>query len=295
MINGRMASADGPIKTFPFARDPGVAAVPARRPAADARGHGRVFQSGAWRGSHRRGKDGSRGCHGPRTGCRKNRVFQQPASVLGQKFRCSIMSDPMIFTYTDRSAPPPCPPAPQSRCGSDWASRGARHQPSSGRTTGVADRSEQDVRMNDRAKSFVKAGLLFALKLIPRVPNWAALDCSGAPLNASPLHVISKSTKPASRTTDSSSASSRAPAIQPVQRSIRSFADSGTAFWTRMSPTCSRPPGLRTRAISSRAAALSGIRLNTPLEMTTSAQASGTGRDSAGTLFVCDRVRVDGE
>ena len=43
MINGRMASADGPIKTFPLARHQGLAAVPARRPTADAGRHVEFF------------------------------------------------------------------------------------------------------------------------------------------------------------------------------------------------------------------------------------------------------------
>src|SRR6185503_7244283 len=81
----------------------------------------------------------------------------------------------------------------------------------------------------------------------------------------------------AATTVASSSASSRAPAIQPVHRSILRLALSGTAFCTRMSPICSRPLGLSTRAMSRRPAILSGKRFSTPLEITTSAHASGAG------------------
>jgi hypothetical protein len=76
---------------------------------------------------------------------------------------------------------------------------------------------------------------LVALKLIPTVPNALALDACGAPSKTSAFQVISKSVKPAATTVDCSSASSRAPAIQPVQRSIFLFAASGTARLTRMS------------------------------------------------------------
>jgi hypothetical protein len=72
--------------------------------------------------------------------------------------------------------------------------------------------------------------------LMPTVPNWAALDACGAPLNTSTRQVISKPTKPAAATVAWSSASSRAPAIQPFHRSMFRLAPSPTAFWTRMSP-----------------------------------------------------------
>ena len=76
----------------------------------------------------------------------------------------------------------------------------------------------------------------FARKLTPTVPNWAALDACGAPAKTSSLQVTSKSTKPAATTVAPSSASSRAPAIQPFQRSMSRLAASGTALVTRMSP-----------------------------------------------------------
>ncbi len=82
-----------------------------------------------------------------------------------------------------------------------------------------------------------------ARKLMPKVPNFSALPACGASLKTSLRQVISKPTKPAATTVTSSSASSRAPAIHPVQRSILRLALSGTAFCTRMSPICSRPSG----------------------------------------------------
>ena len=115
---------------------------------------------------------------------------------------------------------------------------------------------------------------LRARKLMPSVPKFAALLDCGAPLKTSARQVISNATKPAATTVAANSASSRAPAIQPVHKSMFRLALSGTGFCTRMSPICRRPPGLRTRAISRKAASLSGIRLSTPLEMTTSAQPS---------------------
>ena len=76
---------------------------------------------------------------------------------------------------------------------------------------------------------------LIARKLIPTVPNALALDACGAPSKTLAFQVISKSANPAANTVDCSSASSRAPAIQPVHRSIFLFAPSGTSRLTRMS------------------------------------------------------------
>jgi len=93
-----------------------------------------------------------------------------------------------------------------------------------------------------------------ARKLIPFAPKAAALDSCGAPLNTSAFQVISKSVKPVATTVACSSASSKAPAIQPVHRSRSALTESGTSLETRMSPICSRPPGFRIRCISVRAA-----------------------------------------
>lgn len=119
---------------------------------------------------------------------------------------------------------------------------------------------------------------------MPNVPNSAALDACGAPAKTSALDVISNPTNPAATTVAWSSASSRAPAIHPFQRSMFRLPPGPTGFCTRMSPICSRPPGLSTRAISRSPASLSGNRFSTPLERTTSAQASSTGSDSASPL-----------
>lgn len=75
-----------------------------------------------------------------------------------------------------------------------------------------------------------------ARKLIPTVPNFAALDACGAPANTSARQVMSKPTNPAATTVARSSASSRAPAIHPFQRSMLRLAPSGTVRSTRMSP-----------------------------------------------------------
>jgi TIR domain-containing protein len=77
---------------------------------------------------------------------------------------------------------------------------------------------------------------LVARKLIPTVPNAPALDACGAPSKTFAFQVISNSLKPAATTVDWSSASSRAPAIHPVQRSTFFFAPSGTSRLTRISP-----------------------------------------------------------
>ena len=61
---------------------------------------------------------------------------------------------------------------------------------------------------------------LRALKLIPVVPKAFADELCGAPSKTVLLQVISKFSKPAIPTTAASSASSRAPAIHPVQRSM---------------------------------------------------------------------------
>jgi hypothetical protein len=90
------------------------------------------------------------------------------------------------------------------------------------------------LKLDDRINSFynficILSGFL-AMKLIPIVPKSAALEDCGAPLNTSPRQVISKSTKPAAATAAFSSASSRAPAIQPVQRSMLALVSSEISF-----------------------------------------------------------------
>jgi hypothetical protein len=70
----------------------------------------------------------------------------------------------------------------------------------------------------------------------PWVPNAAALEALGAPENVSQrCGLNSTSTSPTVSMIAFISASSRAPAIQPVQRSMLSFAESGTARATTMS------------------------------------------------------------
>ena len=79
---------------------------------------------------------------------------------------------------------------------------------------------------------------LRARKFTPRVPNFATSSLGrGAFAKTSSLHVISNSSKPAATTVAWSSASSRAPAIQLVHKSMLAFADSGTGRSTVMSAT----------------------------------------------------------
>ena len=63
MINGLMATARRADQDVPAARHQGVAAVPARRPAADAGGHGRVLQPDPGAGAGAAGEGGSRRVH----------------------------------------------------------------------------------------------------------------------------------------------------------------------------------------------------------------------------------------
>ena len=63
LINGMTAVGDGPIKTFPLRGIKDSPAVPARRPAADARGHGRVLQPRPRAQAHRPGEEGPRRVH----------------------------------------------------------------------------------------------------------------------------------------------------------------------------------------------------------------------------------------
>src|SRR5215218_1209407 len=183
--------------------------------------------------------------------------------------------DPLVFWadvhYADRLAP--LERLPQGLN----VNRGTGHAPSSSvPLTGIA-------QLNAAILAACSSSLvaLRARKLIPRVPKFSALPACGAPLKTSLRQVTSKLLKPVVTTVASSSASSRAPAIHPVQRSILRLALSGTAFCTRMSPIWSRPPGFSTRDISSSAAALAGIRLSTPFESTPSAQPAATGSASA--------------
>ncbi len=85
---------------------------------------------------------------------------------------------------------------------------------------------------------------------MPTVPNLAAAELCGAPSKTVAFQVIAKPSNPTDSMTAASSPSRRAPAIQPVQRSIFFLASSDTARSTRISAICSRPPGLSTRYIS---------------------------------------------
>ncbi len=73
----------------------------------------------------------------------------------------------------------------------------------------------------------------------------------------SPRQTISKSSNPAFESLPASSASSRAPAIQPVQRSMFLLALSGMGLSIKTSAICRRPPGFRIRFISVKISSLS--------------------------------------
>jgi len=75
-----------------------------------------------------------------------------------------------------------------------------------------------------------------ARKFTPRVPKYAtSLLGTAAPSNTFFFHVISKPWNPAATTVASSAASSSAPAIQLVHKSMSPFAPSGISFSTVMS------------------------------------------------------------
>jgi hypothetical protein len=109
-----------------------------------------------------------------------------------------------------------------------------------------------------------------AARLTPVTPYRRAVRSFEVPAKQSNRVVIATSPNPADVNTPMSSASSRAPAIQPVQRSMSRKALSGRISPMTMSAICTRPPGLSTRAISATARSFSGTRFRTPLEMTTS-------------------------
>ena len=77
---------------------------------------------------------------------------------------------------------------------------------------------------------------LRARKLIPSVPNCAALEACGASAYTSTRDTISKFTNPAATTVACSSVSTRAPAIHPFHKSMSRLAPSPTSLCTIMSP-----------------------------------------------------------
>jgi hypothetical protein len=76
--------------------------------------------------------------------------------------------------------------------------------------------------------------------------------------------------EPGCLSTCSCSASSRAPAIQPAQRSRLLRALAGRGFWTGISAVCDRPPGFKTRNISPKTRPFYGERLIAPFDMISS-------------------------
>jgi len=104
----------------------------------------------------------------------------------------------------------------------------------------------------------------------PTTPYLLAVRSLVVPAKQSNRSTMRGSSNPAVPNASMISASSRAPAIQPVQRSMSRSALSGSVSPMRMSAIWARPPGLRTRAISDIALRLSGTRFSTPFDITTS-------------------------
>jgi hypothetical protein len=125
---------------------------------------------------------------------------------------------------------------------------------------------------------------LRAKTFTPCTPNWRAVFSLDVARKQSNRAVMCTSSRPIHFKYATSSASGRAPAIQPVHKSIlrRIFSESSTS--SAMSPRCSRPPALRIRTISLNTSSFSGTRLRTPLEMTTSTLRSETGSAVASPL-----------
>ena len=101
--------------------------------------------------------------------------------------------------------------------------------------------------------------------------------CS-SPQSSRSVATMPTSLNPTSSNAAINSASGRAPAIQPVHRSMSRVALSESARRIVMSAICARPPGRSTRRISSTARGLSGTRFRTPFEITTSTLPASTGR-----------------
>ena len=97
-------------------------------------------------------------------------------------------------------------------------------------------------------QSLSQAGLCARIEY-PKVPNSRALSSPPAPAKVSRGLASSTSTSPAPVITVSHPAHGRAPAIQPVQRSMSRSASSGTGRSRQISATVIRPPGFSTRKI----------------------------------------------
>jgi hypothetical protein len=87
-------------------------------------------------------------------------------------------------------------------------------------------------------------------------------------------------TNPAALSISRSDRSPVAPAIQSDQEPLLATSSGVTCGSNRMSAIWKRPPGFKTRKTSPTTLGFSGQRLNTPLEITRSTDASGKGSDS---------------
>ena len=94
---------------------------------------------------------------------------------------------------------------------------------------------------------------LRAKTLAPRTPYFRAVFSFFVPRKQSKWAVTRTSSNPRSPKNDTSSASGRAPAIQPVHRSMLRRTSSPSSASSTMSASWSRPPGRKTRRISTNA------------------------------------------
>ena len=116
-----------------------------------------------------------------------------------------------------------------------------------------------------------------ATTVTPITPNLRAMRSFDVARKQSKRFRTSTFCRPNRSSAETSSASGRAPAIQPVHRSMSFLMPSDSSPATTMSASWSRPPGLRTRTISRNAGCLSAARLSTPLEITISIVSESTG------------------
>jgi hypothetical protein len=105
--------------------------------------------------------------------------------------------------------------------------------------------------------------------------------------------VTRTSTKPASLNQPSTRSAGAAPATQPHSNVGSACSSGGSGAMLMTSDTASRPPGLRTRKASRNTCALSGTRLITQFEITTSAVLSAIGRCSSSPQAEFDVARID--
>src|SRR5271165_6841645 len=113
---------------------------------------------------------------------------------------------------------------------------------------------------------------------------WSSMFRPGAQVlissQLSGFGVTRTSTNPRLASQPSTRSAGAAPAMQPHNKAGSDCSSAGSGAVLMMSDTASRPPGLRTRKASRNTCSLSGTRLITQFEITTSAALSAIGRCS---------------